>query len=115
GPPRPAPTVARRRFAAARSSRSSVRSTRPTLPSAPMKAIVYTETGGPEVLKLVDRPDPEPTGDEVVVRVAVSGVNPTDWKARTGDGPGRPLAFPEIVPNMDGAGTIVAVGAGVDP
>ena len=80
-----------------------------------MKAIVYTETGGPEVLKLVERPDPEPTEGEVVVRVAVSGVNPTDWKARSGDGPGRPLAFPEIVPNMDGAGTIVAVGAGVDP
>jgi NADPH2:quinone reductase len=51
----------------------------------------------------------------VVVRVAVSGVNPTDWKARSGDGPGRALAFPEIVPNMDGAGTIVAVGADVDP
>jgi NADPH2:quinone reductase len=80
-----------------------------------MKAIVYTETGGPEVLKLVERPDPEPAADEVVVRVAVSGVNPTDWKARTGDGPGRPLAFPEIVPNMDGAGTIVTVGAAVDP
>jgi len=80
-----------------------------------MKAIVYTETGGPEVLKLVERPDPEPAADEVVVRVAVSGVNPTDWKARSGDGPGRPLAFPEIVPNMDGAGTIVAVGADVDP
>jgi NADPH2:quinone reductase len=80
-----------------------------------MKAIVYTETGGPEVLKLVERPDPEPTEDEVLVRVAVSGVNPTDWKARSGDGPGRPLAFPEIVPNMDGAGAIVAVGAGVDP
>jgi NADPH2:quinone reductase len=80
-----------------------------------MKAIVYTETGGPEVLKLVERPDPEPTEDQVVVRVAVSGVNPTDWKARSGDGPGRPVAFPEIVPNMDGAGTIVAVGAAVDP
>jgi NADPH:quinone reductase-like Zn-dependent oxidoreductase len=80
-----------------------------------MKAIVYTETGGPEVLQLVERPDPEPTEDEVVVRVAVSGVNPTDWKARSGDGPGRRLAFPEIVPNMDGAGTIVAVGADVDP
>jgi NADPH:quinone reductase len=80
-----------------------------------MKAIVYTETGGPEVMKLVERPDPEPTEDEVVVRVAVSGVNRTDWKARIGDGPGRRLAFPEIVPNMDGAGTIVAVGADVDP
>jgi len=76
---------------------------------------VYTETGGPDVLKLVERPDPEPGPDEVVVRVAVSGVNPTDWKARRGDGPGQSLAFPEVVPNMDGAGTIVAVGGDVDP
>jgi NADPH:quinone reductase len=80
-----------------------------------MKAIVYAETGGPDVLKLIERPDPEPSEGEVVVRVAVSGVNPTDWKARSGDGPGRPLAFPEVVPNMDGAGTIVAAGTDVDP
>ena len=80
-----------------------------------MRAIVYTETGGPDVLKLVERPDPAPGPDEVLVRVAVSGVNPTDWKARRGDGPGQPLAFPEVVPNMDGAGTIVAVGADLDP
>ena len=79
-----------------------------------MRAIVYTETGGPDVLKLVERPEPTPGPDEVLVRVAVSGVNPTDWKARRGDGPGKPLAFPEVVPNMDGAGTIVAVGDGVD-
>ena len=80
-----------------------------------MRAIVYTETGGPDVLKLVERPDPTPGPDEVLVRVAVSGVNPTDWKARRGDGPGRPLAFPEVVPNMDGAGTVVAAGEEVDP
>jgi len=42
------------------------------------------------------------------VRVRVSGVNPTDWKARRGE-----LAFPELVPNQDGAGTIDAVGEGV--
>jgi NADPH2:quinone reductase len=45
----------------------------------------------------------------VRVAVAVSGVNPTDWKARR-----RGLSFPEAVPNQDGAGTIEAVGAGVD-
>jgi NADPH2:quinone reductase len=76
---------------------------------------VYTETGGPDVLKLLERPDPAPGRDEVLVRVAVSGVNPTDWKARAGDGPGQPLAFPEVVPNQDGAGTVVAVGDDVDP
>jgi NADPH2:quinone reductase len=80
-----------------------------------MRAIVYTETGGPDVLKLVERPDPDPGPGEVLVRVAVSGVNPTDWKSRTGSGPGQPPAFPEMVPNQDGAGTVVAVGPGVDP
>jgi NADPH2:quinone reductase len=76
-----------------------------------MKAVVYSETGGPEVLRLVERPVPEPGPGDVRVRVAVSGVNPTDWKARAGDA----LAFPEVVPNQDGAGTIDAVGDGVDP
>jgi NADPH:quinone reductase len=80
-----------------------------------MRAIVYRETGDPSVLELIERPEPEPGPGEVLVRVAVSGVNPTDWKARTGEGPGRPARFPEVVPNQDGAGTIEAVGEGVDP
>jgi NADPH2:quinone reductase len=47
------------------------------------------------------------------VRVEVSGVNPTDWKARRGSSraPAH-LPFPELVPNQDGAGTIDAVGEG---
>jgi NADPH2:quinone reductase len=76
---------------------------------------VYTETGGPEVLTFVERPDPTPGAGEVLVRIAVSGVNPTDWNARTGAGPGKPAAFPEVVPNQDGSGTIVGVGDEVDP
>jgi len=43
----------------------------------------------------------------------VSGVNPTDWKARRGGRAGAELPFPELVPNQDGAGTIDAVGDGV--
>jgi NADPH2:quinone reductase len=46
------------------------------------------------------------------VRVHVSGVNPTDWKAR--DGAGTAAPFPEVVPNQDGAGVIDAVGPGED-
>ena len=80
-----------------------------------MRAVVYSETGGPEVLAVVDRRVPEPGPGEVRVRVAVSGVNPTDWKARRGRAPGQKLAFPELVPNQDGAGTIDDVGEGVDP
>ena len=79
-----------------------------------MRAIVYSETGGPGVLRLVERPEPEPGPGEVLVRVAVSGVNPTDWKNRAGRRPGEAPPFPEVVPNQDGAGTVVAVGPGVD-
>lgn len=80
-----------------------------------MRAVVYSETGGPEVLRLVERSVPEPGAGEVRVRVSVSGVNPTDWKARRGRGRGHAPPFPEVVPNQDGAGTIDAVGEGVDP
>jgi NADPH:quinone reductase len=76
-----------------------------------VRAITYTESGGPDVLRLVDRPVPEPGPGEVRVRVAFSGVNPTDWKSRsTADpGPGGKT------PNQDGSGTVEAVGEGVDP
>jgi NADPH2:quinone reductase len=76
-----------------------------------MKAVVYSEAGGPEVLRVVERPIPDPGPGEARVRVQVSGVNPTDWKARRAGG-GR-VAFPEYVPNQDGAGVVEAVGEGV--
>ncbi|MFD2420165.1 NADPH:quinone reductase [Amycolatopsis pigmentata] len=75
-----------------------------------MKAIVYRENGGPDVLRLVDRDLPVPGPGEVRVRVAVSGINPTDWKSRAL----APMGFPEITPGLDGAGVIDAVGEGVD-
>ncbi|MEU2256720.1 NADPH:quinone reductase [Nocardia xishanensis] len=76
-----------------------------------MKAVVYRDNGGPDVLRLVDREPPLPGPGEVRVRVAVSGVNPTDWQARAG----QAMAFPEITPHLDGAGVIDAVGEGGDP
>ena len=79
-----------------------------------MKSVVYTRTGDPDVLERGERPDPAPAPGEVLVKVAVSGVNPTDWKNRRGKSPGESLPFPEVVPNQDGAGTVVAVGEGVD-
>ena len=75
-----------------------------------MKAIVFTQSGGSDVLRLVERPVPEPGAGEVRVAVRLSGVNPTDWKGRAG---GRSAG--EQVPNQDGAGVVDAVGAGVDP
>jgi len=78
-----------------------------------MRAILYSQTGDPSVLRLMERSVPQPGPGEVRIRVQVSGVNPTDWKARRGAGPGQPPAFPEVVPNQDGAGTVDAVGPGV--
>ena len=78
-----------------------------------MRAVTYAEAGGPEVLHLVERPVPKPGAGDVRVRVHVSGVNPTDWKARRGGPKPAPLSFPEVVPNQDGAGVIEAVGEGV--
>jgi NADPH2:quinone reductase len=80
-----------------------------------VRAIVYSETGGTEVLRLVERAVPEPGRREVRVRVSVSGVNPTDWKSRRGGGSGGAPPFPEVVPNQDGAGTIDAIGDDVAP
>jgi NADPH2:quinone reductase len=77
-----------------------------------MKAIVYRATGDPSVLQLVDRTLRDPGPGEVRVRLAVSGVNPTDWKSRRGAKPGSPLPFAEVVPNQDGAGTVDAMGPG---
>jgi NADPH2:quinone reductase len=77
-----------------------------------MRAIIYRDKGGLDVLQLVDRALPAPGPGEVRVRVAVSGVNPTDWKSRSNTDTAMP--FPEVTPNLDGAGTIDAVGEGVD-
>ena len=73
-----------------------------------MRAVVYTRTGDSSVLELQEREPGTPGPGEVRVRVTVSGVNPTDWKARAStaqfsDGAG-------IVPNQDGAGVVDAVG-----
>lgn len=73
--------------------------------------MVYDVAGGPEVLRLVDKPVPEPGAGEVLVKVRVSGVNPTDWKTRSGITPSARAG--DKVPHHDGAGDIVAVGPDV--
>ena len=78
-----------------------------------MRSVIYSQTGDPSVLRLVDRDISEPGPGEVRVRVVVSGVNPTDWKLRRGSGDGAAPPFPEVTPNQDGAGVIDAVGEGV--
>lgn len=79
-----------------------------------MKAVWY-ERNGParEVIQIGVLPDPLPKPGEVRVAIAVSGCNPSDVKRRMGSR-GQSMAVPRIIPHSDGAGTIDAVGEGVD-
>lgn len=77
------------------------------------RAVVYREIGGPEVLRLEDVPDAEPGPGEVVVAVRAAGVNPIDWKLRSGVR-GNGTGGRAVRPGADAAGVVEAVGAGVD-
>ncbi|MFN2505319.1 MAG: alcohol dehydrogenase catalytic domain-containing protein, partial [Acidimicrobiales bacterium] len=78
-----------------------------------MRAIAIHEYGGPEVLELMDLPDPTAGPDVVVVRAKAAGVNPADFKIRKGRMDTRyPCHFP-LVPGWDLAGVVEAVGPAV--
>jgi NADPH2:quinone reductase len=77
-----------------------------------MRAAIYRRSGAAkDVLSVeeIDRPEPGP--GEVRVKIALSGVNPTDWKSRSGMTGGEPAGFQ--VPHHDGVGVIDATGPGV--
>jgi NADPH:quinone reductase len=79
-----------------------------------MRAAFYDHYGpASEVLRVEDLERPEPGPGQVRVKIEASGINPTDWKSRSGATP-RPIAGFQI-PHHDGAGVIDAVGEGVDP
>jgi NADPH:quinone reductase-like Zn-dependent oxidoreductase len=74
-----------------------------------VKAVEFTEFGGPEVLQLVEVPDPHPAARQIRVQVRAVGVNPADWKFRRG-------AFGGDLPRRTGhevAGIVDEVGDGV--
>ena len=78
-----------------------------------MKAVVCEAFGGPEVLALRELPDPPPPGlGEVQVRIRARGVQYVDVLMLAGKYQFRP--DPPFVPGNEGAGEVVAVGAGVD-
>jgi putative PIG3 family NAD(P)H quinone oxidoreductase len=77
-----------------------------------MTAIDFEEPGGPEVLQPVIRPVPQPGAGEVLVKVAVAGVNRPDVIQRRGFYPPPPGA--PTIPGLEIAGEIVALGEGVD-
>ena len=77
-----------------------------------MHAAYYEANGAAaQVLRLADVATPEPGPGEVRVRLATSGVNPSDVKSR--EGRTRKITFPRVIPHSDGAGVIDKVGSGV--
>ncbi|HEV6955439.1 MAG TPA: zinc-binding dehydrogenase [Promicromonospora sp.] len=81
-----------------------------------MDAIRHHTFGPPEVLALEQVPDPEPGPGQVLVDAVAHGVHLLDTTLRRGD-PGAPLPLPSLpaVPGREVAGTVSAVGPGVDP
>ncbi|WP_285595219.1 NADP-dependent oxidoreductase [Actinomycetospora sp. NBRC 106378] len=78
------------------------------------RAVQYARYGGPEVLELVERDDPQPGPGQVRLAVRAASVNPADWKLRTGAfTPGAEAPDHPVVPGFDVAGTVDAVGDGV--
>jgi NADPH:quinone reductase-like Zn-dependent oxidoreductase len=81
--------------------------------NATMQAIQTHDYGGPEVLVLEQAPRPDPNPDQVLIRLKAAGVNPADWKYRSGMFKQfMPLTFP-WTPGLEGSGIVEAVGANV--
>ena len=74
-----------------------------------MKAVRFSRFGGPEVLEIVDLPDPHPGPGQVRIAVRAAGVNPSDWKKRNG------LMDGELPQTMghEAAGVVDELGEGV--
>jgi NADPH:quinone reductase-like Zn-dependent oxidoreductase len=74
-----------------------------------MKAVRFSQFGGPEVLEIVDLPDPHPGPGQVRIAVRAAGVNPSDWKKRQGLMDGE---LPQTM-GYEAAGVVDEVGEGV--
>lgn len=74
-----------------------------------MKAVIITKAGGPEVLEVQEIATPEPIGDQVLVRVKAAGLNRADISQRMGHYPAPP-GYPTIIPGLEFAGEVAAVG-----
>ncbi len=76
-----------------------------------MRAVEITEPGGPDVLKITERPMPKPEHGQVLIKLAYAGVNRPDALQRAGNYAPPPTA--SDLPGLEGAGEVVALGAGV--
>lgn len=77
-----------------------------------MKAVLFHQHGGPEVLEYTDFPDPQPKPGEALIRLRASALNRVDVMVRNG-WHGLKLELPHI-PGADGAGEVVALGVGAE-
>src|SRR3954452_10464505 len=77
-----------------------------------MKAVVFTGAGGNEVIRLDERPDPEPGSDEVVVATSFAALNAADLMQRAGNYPAPP-GSPADIPGIEVAGVVAETGSGV--
>src|SRR5688572_697309 len=74
-----------------------------------MRAVEITKPGGPEVLKVVERPQPNPKANEILIKVVAAGVNRPDVLQRSGNYPVPPDA--SDLPGLEVAGEVVALGS----
>jgi NADPH:quinone reductase-like Zn-dependent oxidoreductase len=80
-----------------------------------VKAIGVYDFGGPEVLQVIDLPEPQAGPGEVRIRVHAAAVSPTDVMLRTGGHAARmPDRRPPFIPGMDAAGVVDQIGPGCD-
>ncbi|WP_348652570.1 NADP-dependent oxidoreductase [Streptomyces sp. WMMC500] len=80
-----------------------------------MFAMGFSAYGGAEVLRRIDVDVPAPAAGQVRVRVRCAGVNPMDWKLRSGRMAAvRPLSLPHV-PGLEAAGIVESVGPDADP
>lgn len=74
-----------------------------------MKAVRFSQFGGPEVLEIVDLPDPHPGPGQIRIAVRAAGLNPSDWKKRQGLMDGE---LPQTM-GYEAAGVVDELGQGV--
>ena len=76
-----------------------------------MRAVIFTGAGGNEVVDLADRPDPAPSGEEILLAVRYAGLNPADIAQRAGRYPAPP-GSPADIPGIEVSGTVISTGPG---